>query len=353
MTELSIFSSPIRRLGRMAEASDCVYMDWTASGLEVLLKGSGLWVEMEALTDDVSGWVCSTVDGVPLSRSLVERGRRWYPVFRTTKDTFTRRICLFKEMQSSGSCIAVYGIRYEGDLLPLPEPSARIEFIGDSITTAEGALAPANDEEYTPMWATAVGNYTYFCAQTLDAERRVLSRSGYGVAWDWQFKRENNMADSYDCVVGPRLDPESVARGCQQPYDFSSWKADFVCVRLTSNDCGGILRQEDEAVRAVLWNELSDRCFSFTQKIRDCNPTAKIVWISPSLRIMNLPVMFNAFGRMITDIPGVYVTALADYSESDYGARRHPNAAYHKRAGLELAKYLDALKTVKVPSNNA
>ncbi len=352
MTGLSIFSPMIRRLGRMIETSDCIELDWTASGFEVELKGTGLWVEMEAMGDDASSWVSVTVDGMPVSRFIVDRTRRWYSVFRTTKASFTRRISLFKEMESSGTPIAIYGVRYEGDLLSLPEPSMRIEFIGDSITTAEGALGPANDEEYTPMWATAVGNYTYFCTQSLNAERRVLSRSGYGLAWDWQFKRENNMADGYDRIVGPRTDASSVARGCQKPYDFSSWKADFVCIRLTSNDCGGIRKQEDETVRAALWQELAERCFAFTQKIRDCNPSARIVWIHPTLRSTNLPVMYGTFAKMVSEIPRVYLTALTDYVESDFGARRHPNAAYHKRIGLELARFLHALHDESVSSYN-
>lgn len=341
MTDLSIFDGAVRRLGRNAACADNLWLDWTGSGFEVQLKGSALWAEMEATSDDVSAWVCTTVDGVPVARFLVTRGRRWYPVFATTGAKFSRRVSLIKETQSTGNAVAVYGLRYEGELQPLPEPEMRIEFVGDSISSGEGALAPNGDDEYTPMWGSAVSNYTYYCAQALNAERRVLSRSGFGAVWDFVYRRENNMADGYRQIVGPQKDPASVARGCQAPHDFASWKPDVVVVKLLSNDIGG-LNAASVPDKDALARELTDKAVAFAHTVRACNPDAPIVWLHPGT-FSRLHWSTLTLARMCEEVPALYTMSVPERKPEEIGARNHPNDLYHKRLGLILADFIRAV----------
>ena len=235
MTECSLKSENVRLLGRLDQSQEPVCLDWTASGFQVNFKGTQLWVELEATAEAPDMWVAYTVDDCPIGRFMVEPGRRWYPLGRWSspaegsEEPLARVVTLMKETQcmpfAPDATVKVHGLRHDGALLPLPEPALRIEFIGDSLTSAEGALAPKNNTEWIPMWFTALGNYSFHVCRALNAERRVLSQSGQGVAWNFMFDPEGNLADDYELTVGALKGEAAERRGCRKPYDFAAWPA--------------------------------------------------------------------------------------------------------------------------------
>ena len=346
MKECGIKSENIRLLGRMDTSNDPICLDWTGSGFEVNFKGTELWAELEAPAGVPDMWVAVCSDGYPISRFLVEKERRWYPLGRWSapapgmqEDTLSRVVTLMKETQpmpfAPEATVKVYGLRHDGELLPLPEPALRVEFIGDSLSSAEGALAPANNTEWIPMWFTACGNYSHYACRALNAERRVLSQSGRGVCWDFMFQKEGNMADGYEQIVGPMKGEAAEARGCQKPYDFSSWKADVVCIRLLSNDVGGMRRAEkvEEMTPALI-----DGCAAFIKKVRACNPEAHIIWILPATETMPEIGVAAVEHCQKEGMDRLSYFAVPDYGEKDLGARNHPNAAYNERIGALVAE---------------
>jgi len=344
MTECNIKSENIRLLGRLDATQTPICLDWTGSGFEVLFKGEELWVELEAPVRKPDMWVLATVDGHPITRFPVQEGRHWYPLVLGMSADNTRKVTLMKETQAMPTApkatVMVHGLRYEGELLPLPEPALRIEFIGDSLTSGEGALAPKDNDEWISLWFTACGNYSHYACKALNAERRVLSQSGYGVSWDWEMKPEGNMSEGYRKIAGVMKGEAAEKRGCQKDYDFSSWPADVVCVRLLTNDIGATLSQHKEAELA---ETITDNCVRFLHAIRECNPTAKIVWILPdSQRLPHIAI--NAVNRCVAEGLGeISFFVMPDYTDQDMGARQHPNAAYNERVGLMLADYLRSL----------
>ena len=344
MKECSIKSENIRLLGRMDLTQDPVCLDWTGSGFEVMLKGEELWVELEAPVRKPDLWVCALADGHPIARFPVQEGRRWYPLVLGMDGNNSRKVTLVKETQAMPAApeatVMVYALRYEGELMPLPEPALRIEFIGDSLTSGEGALAPKDNDEWISLWFTACGNYTHYACKALNAERRVLSQSGYGVSWDWEGKPEGNMSEGYRKIAGVMKGEAAEKRGCQKDYDFASWPADVVCIRLLTNDIGAMLRDQKQD---ELGGTLMDNCARFVRTVRECNPKAKIVWILPdSQRLPHIAV--NAVNRCMAEGVGdVSCFVMPDYTEADMGARQHPNAAYNERVGLMLADYLRSI----------
>ncbi|MBE5801269.1 MAG: hypothetical protein E7319_03175 [Clostridiales bacterium] len=344
MIESSVKAPNVRLLGRMDLEQEPVCLDWTGSGFMVNLKGTQLWAELEAPVQQPDMWVCATVEGYPIARFPVQQGRHWYPLVCGMSAETSRIVTLMKETQpmpaSPEATVILHGIRYDGELLELPQPKLRIEFVGDSLTSAEGSLAPKDNDEWISIWFSACANYTHYAAQELGAERRVLSQSGYGVSWDWELKTEGNMADGYRQIAGVLKGEAAEKRGCQKAYDFTSWKADVVCVRLLTNDIGAMRRAERvEELLPVLTGKVAD----FIKTIRECNPQAKIVWILPSSD--RLPqIGINAVNRCLAEgIRDVSFFVMPDYTEADYGARQHPNAAYNQRVGHMLADYLRSL----------
>ncbi len=338
MTECGIKSENVRLLGRMDAAQDPICLDWTGSGFEVNFRGGELWAELEATADAPDMWAAACVDGYPVARFMVEKARRWYPLVHGMDKTLSRTVTLMKETQcmpfAPEATVKVHGLRHDGELLPLPEPALRIEFIGDSLTSAEGALAPKDNTEWIPLWFTACGNYSHYACRELNAERRVLSQSGHGVCWDYLGNAEGNMADDYGLIVGRLKGEAAESRGCRKPYDFAAWKADVVCIRLLSNDVGGMKRLEkaEELTPALI-----DGAAGFIKKVRSCNPEAHIIWILPGSHSMP-EIGVAAVERCRAEgMQKLSCFTLPDYGPDELGARSHPNAAYNERAGRILA----------------
>ena len=174
--------------------------------------------------------------------------------------------------------VLLHSLRIDGELTELPVRDKKIEFIGDSLTSGEGALAARNNEEWVTPWFTARGNYSWYACEALNAERSILSQSGWGVCWDWQHDPKNNMTDAYEATIGVLHGPAAEARGCGKPWDFAAHPADLVCIRLLTNDLGGVGGGEnlDRDREAVLQG-----CAKLIRKVRKGNPDAKIVWIKP------------------------------------------------------------------------
>jgi hypothetical protein len=55
--------------------------------------------------------------------------------------------------------VLLHGLACDGQLAPLPEPACRIEFIGDSLTSAEGAWGCPRDTEWLPLWFAGAKGY--------------------------------------------------------------------------------------------------------------------------------------------------------------------------------------------------
>ena len=331
----------VRLLGRMDPSAVPVALDWTGSGAEVLFRGSDLWAELEAPALSPVFWMIVLADGCPVARFPVEPGCRFYPLLLGMEPDKTRLVTLFKETQcmpaAPEATVLLRTLRHNGEFLPLPPYDRKIEFIGDSLTSGEGALAPRGNEEWVTPWFSARGNYSWYACRELNAERRILSQSGWGVCWDWEHTEANNMSDAYEKTVGVLHGAAAEARGCGKDWDFSLWQPDCVCIRLLSNDANGIkARNSLEADRETVVRG----SLNLIRKVRCHAPSAQIVWILPGSDCFP-ELGAEAVARAREEGLGpLHAFTLPDYTEKDYGARAHPNAEWNRTAGLLLADFL-------------
>ena len=336
----------LRLMGRMDESQSPLCLDWTGSGVEFRLRGSDVWAELEATERSPIFYVIVLADGCPVCRFPVEPGVRFYPLLLGMEADQERTVTLMKETQcmpdSPAATLRLHSLRYEGELLPLPARDLRIEFIGDSLTSGEGTLAPLGNQEWITAWFSARANYAFVAARMLNAEFRVLSQSGYGTVWNYLHDESRNMSDGYDRIVGVLSGPEAEARGCRKEYDFSSWPADIVCIRLLSNDSGGMNHlQSFDADRG----RLKEGCLALLEKVRARNPKARIVWIKPGSDCHPEIADEAVRAAEAKGLTGISSFALPDYRPEDCGARSHPAAAWNRMAGELLGNYLRTLRS--------
>ena len=233
--------------------------------------------------------------------------------------------------------VLLHSLRINGELTELPERKMKIEFLGDSLTSGEGALAAKGNMEWVTPWFSARGNYSWYACEALNAERSILSQSGWGVCWDWEHNPDHTLTAYYGEICGVLRGPAAEARGCTKPYDFSAWQPDIVCIRLGTNDNNGMNTQDsfgrdrDRLVQGML---------GLLRLVRKNNPAAKIAWILPGSD--SRPELAEEAVRLAREegMTGLYTFTLPDYHEEDMGARFHPNAAWNQKAGQLLADFL-------------
>ena len=331
----------LRILGRTDRSRWPLALDWTGSGVELQFKGADLWAELEAPAMSPVMWMTVLADGYPVARFPVEPGVRFYPLVLGMDPEHSREISLIKETQcmpdSPEATVLLRTLRMNGEAKELKPRNLKIEFIGDSLTSGEGALAPKGNDEWITIWFSACGNYSQVACRELNAERRIMSQSGWGVCWDWEHKPAGNMTDHYEEIAGVLQGPEAEKRGCTLPNDFSAWQPDIVCIRLLTNDCGGMSQQgsfdgDRETVVAG--------CLTLLRKVRKNNPKAKIVWILPGTPFHPELAAEAAETAREEGMTDVFTFALPDYGPEDMGARDHPNAVWNQKAGMMLAEFL-------------
>ena len=334
-------NSRLRILGRMDRNRWPLALDWTGSGVELQFKGSDLWAELEAPAKEPIMWMIVLTDGKPVARFPVEPGVRFYPLVLGMDPEHTRTVTLMKETQcmpdSPEATVLIRTLRMNGTAEDLPLRNLKIEFIGDSLTSGEGSLAPRDNDEWITIWFSACGNYSQAACRELNAERRILSQSGYGVCWNWEHQPEQNMTDSYELIAGVMKGAAAEKRGCRLPNDFSAWQPDIVCIRLLTNDGVGMRdRDSFEADR----DTLKAGCVTLLRKVRKCNPKARIVWILPGTEFHPEIAEEAVEEARREGMADLFTFALPDYSGEDMGSRYHPNAAWNQKAGLLLAEFL-------------
>ena len=331
----------LRLLGRMDPAQSPVALDWTGSGLECAFHGTDLWAELEAPAFSPVMWMIVLADGAPVTRFPVEPGIRFYPLILGMEPQNTRTITLMKETQcmpdNPEATVLLHSLRMNGTLEELPVRDLRIEFVGDSLTSGEGALAPRGNDEWITPWFSARGNYSWVACNELNAERRILSQSGWGVCWDWEHNPEHTLTAHYEEIAGVLRGPAAEKRGCTKPYDFSAWRPDVVCIRLGTNDNNGMnVRNSLEEDR----NRFVQGALGLLRRVRKNNPGASVVWILPASDCRpELPAEAVRLARE-EGMDRLYTFALPDYHDEDTGARFHPNAEWNRKAGLLLAAFL-------------
>ena len=346
--EITASTHGIRLMGRMDMTQKPLALDWTGSGMEFCFRGTDAWAKLEAPAASPVMWMIVLADGQPVARFPVEPGIRMYPLILGLEAEQERTVTLMKETQcmpdNPAATVLLHSLRIDGELQELPLRDHRIEFIGDSLTSGEGALAARDNMEWVTPWFTARGNYSWYACETLNAERSILSQSGWGVCWDWQHTEKNNLYDAYEYVAGVLHGPEAEARGCRKLWDFSRWQPDIICIRLLTNDNNGMNeRQSFEEDREMVIQGAE----KLIRKVRKHNPEAKIVWILPGTDC-HPELAAEAVRRMQEEgTENLYVFTLPDYGPEDMGARWHPNADYNRRAGRLLGAFLAAIQGQK------
>ncbi len=337
---------------------------WTASGFEVRATGSELWALLEGDFEQQEPWISLEVNGAWVGRQMVEQGKRWVCLFRNRNPLAVKQVRLYKDMQAMSEdprhLLQIHALKTDGEFLPVPEKEKKLEFIGDSITSGEGAIGAVSEEDWVAMLFSAKNNYAVLTGELLNAEVRILSQSGWGVVSSWDNNPRCALPAFYSQVCGLLSGERNQALGAQLPHDFSAWQPDAVIVNLGTNDCGALSSpawadpvtgesfQQHRDEKGGFVPEDRERfqtaVKSFLSLLREKNPNAQLVWVYGMLGGELSPMIAEAVREYIqeTGDPKAAYWELTDAVEHR-GARSHPGKAAHELAAREIAEKLRGL----------
>ncbi|HHU74283.1 MAG TPA: SGNH/GDSL hydrolase family protein [Clostridiales bacterium] len=342
---------------------------WTGSGLELNVKCSELWIEVEVGYDMYEPWISTLINSVPVSRQMLLAGRYWLCVFRGMNGNVIKNVRVLKELQAMsddpGCYLQIHAIKCDGEFSPVEEKPYKIEFIGDSISSGEGAIGAKSEEDWIPMWFSAITNYCTMTAEALNAEYRVISQSGWGVLSSWDNNPHRNIPQYYEFVCGVLNGEKNKALGALEKNDFTTWQPDFIVVNLGTNDGGAFYSPawKDEITGEIFQQRLKEdgsldeedlssfieAVKNFLFKLRKYNENAEIIWAYGMLGDLMSPAIKEAIHlyKKNTGDRKVTFLQLPNTTEETVGARSHPGALSHEMAAKVLVEFIKNLILIR------
>ncbi len=350
--------------GRTVEGADPLPLFWNHSGVEIGCDGSELWIEVETDCSFHEPWIATELNGCLMSRMMLlpEGGNiRKICLFRSMTPGQVKYAKFYRELQAMGeddaTHILVRGYWTDGNLLPVPEKSFRIEMIGDSITSGEGTYGATPDTDWLAMYMSSSRHYGTIIEKALNADVRVISQGGWGVYCGWDNDVRHNIPSIYEPVCGLATGAFNEKLGAQKPYDFS-WQPQVVIINLGTNDCSAFSQppfpdpdtgiahkqhlREDGSFEPADAQKVEDAVVAFLQTLRGHYPKAHLIWTYGMLGYDLTPVLsagVNRYRKESGDSNCVFLN-IPDTLPEDYGSHMHPGYASHEKAAQVLIRYI-------------
>ncbi len=279
---------------------------------------------------------------------------KFYGVFHGTKEgeqnyiiadslTNTNHLLRFSQRNISFGVYTFSGFLLDdgANLLPLPpEPSRKIEFIGDSYTAAEGNEATQLEMEWEAKFpVTNIDKgFAPIIARHYNAQYHTTCRSGIGMVCDWQGKFDISMPNYFDRTLMEKAEPK---------WDFKKWIPDLVVICLGINDYSG-LRDKDSEVSEKNSEIFRKGYRDFLTTIRNDYPGVPILAVAANAEWIRDNVKHVVNEENAEAHNNIYYTQF-NYFPGGYVANGHPNVETHKKIADEI---IDTINKYKIFSGN-
>ena len=366
LKKITMDNPEIHKYGRGKVMSGRFPMFFTASGIEFMLKGSELWIELSSNYYGHESWISVLLNDVRISRMMVPAGKQKFCVLRNLNPEVVKRVRISKDTQAmkddTGHFLSIDAIYTDGEVVPIKEHELKIEFIGDSITSGEGLIGAKTEEEWVSCFFDSVNHYGNLTATKLNAEFRVLSQSGWGVISGWDNNPSLSIPGIYDYTCASNVSEEGKKFGALEQHDFTSWQPDIVVINLGTNDNsafnnpewvspdGNITRKlrltENGQKHPDDVKQFEDGVTAFLKQVRQNNPNATIIWCYGVLGCDIEPNIRNGINQYQeqTEDNRVNYLHFPSMTEEQCGARWHPGPLAHQMMADLLVEKIKELQ---------
>ena len=352
----------IHIIGRCSKLKDSLALFWTASGIEVNVKAAELSVEINAGYSSLEPWISIHINDVETSRMMLNMGTNRICVFRGMNKDIVKNVKIYKETQAmSGDpehSLFVKNLFTDGSFEPVRQKDRRIEFIGDSITSGEGAIGSKNETDWISMFFGGTKTYAFRTGRRFDADFRMISQSGWGVLCGYDNNPYSSIPRYYQNVCGLLKGSLNEKAGALAEHDFESWKPDLIVINLATNDQGAFFNPEwkDEKTGQSFKMHLKDdgtpdekdaalfkkAVFNFLNKLRGLNPDSTFLWIYGMMGNLLENALKEAidYYQNVTGDKKINFRMMPNIRPETTGALSHPDLQAHEEASQTLCSYI-------------
>lgn len=337
---------------------------WSGSGIEIAVKCSEMYMSFRTDYSSCEQWIAVLVNGAFISRQMLPKGECRVCLFRGMNPDKVKTVQVIKEVQAMGddqaAILQIIDIEHDGEFAVLKPHKYNIEVIGDSISSGEGSIGAKQEEDWIPMFFSAVYEYGMVTGRNLDARVNIVSQSGWGLTSGWDNDNRHIIPPHYRNVCSVLNGQMNGSLGVKKEYDFAGG-VDAVIINLGTNDCGALdqpefvnpetgerfkqQRNDDGTLSDATRNRIENGVISFLEEVRECNPGAYIVWVLGMLGNYLNPYVENALDnyKKKSGDTRVAFLALEDTNDKNVGARSHPGKLCHEQAAERITSFLEGV----------
>ncbi|MBQ9262994.1 MAG: hypothetical protein IJ189_02145 [Clostridia bacterium] len=332
MNRYSPFDTRFLRVGRYNKQADVYGLWWSGSGLVMKLGCAQLEVEAESTARDHTSWLGVLLDGAPVARLPLRKGRHRYMLLSGMDETVTHEITVLRDTQPSydeDGPVLLHAVYTDGVLEAAENRPLMIEFLGDSLTVGEGTLGPVSAQEWRMPLISHMPAFPTLVSEKLHAEKRVIALGGWGVYKSWDCNHDSRIGRIYEELCG-------ITPGGDGPYDFQERPADAVVINLGTNDGSAFSKADPAEMKTEEANLIQDVKILLAM-VRKHQKKAHIFWAYGLCGVQMTDVLQKAVQayREETDDQNVSFLPLPD-ANGDVGSRSHPSRAAHEKAAAVI-----------------
>ena len=218
-------------------------------------------------------------------------------------------------------------------LEPIEKPERKIEFIGDSFTSASGNESPTQEApDDMPKYTNIDEGFGPIIAKYYGAQYHMTSISGFGLVLDYQSNFAYNIPDRFNRTHIQKNNPI---------WDFEQWIPNLVVIGLGLNDYSGFDGYEGTVEQSET-DLYKTEYHEFIATIRDIYPGVKILAVAAHVGWMQKTikeVVNEEISMGNTDVK----YAQYSYYDGGYVNVGHPSVETHHAIADELITYIDEM----------
>ncbi|WP_416865028.1 MAG: SGNH/GDSL hydrolase family protein [Imperialibacter sp.] len=195
---------------------------WSGSEATLTINGTGLRVELADEGGD--NYFNIVIDKDSIRYIRLDSATKWYTLAKDLEEG-EHTISLIKRNEWDKGSTTIHGFEVTGELLPTPENSRTIEFIGNSITAGYAIEDLTGGDSPDSVYTNNYPTYGAITARNFNADYVCTCRSGIGVMISWD-----------PTIIMPEVFPRLNPRDSASRWDFSHITPDLVVVNLFQND---------------------------------------------------------------------------------------------------------------------
>lgn len=318
---ISLNDSRIAYLSRTEASKQFTLLDWSGSGFELAVRGGTVKANLSGpdASLDAAVWMAVYVDGQRVRKFPLKNGENeWYTLAENLPVDKVTAIRVVKLSEASWGKAVFQGLLVSGALESPALPERRIVWIGDSITCGFGVLGKKATDPFSTKTQDVTLTYGWILSEALNAQRHIVSVSGYGVA-------TANTGSTTDALI-PKIYPYTQFGGNGR-WNYDNYQPDLVMVNLGTNDVFGGSSAET----------LCNGVRSFLTQLRAAHPNATIVWVYGFMLNNHqsaIKAEVEAFAK--NDSKVHFLPAAIAKGNAELGSGGHPSDDAHARLAKTL-----------------